>query len=938
MTRRWGACCRWGLGLALLFGTAARGTGPTSLEFLGAASLPPETRFAGAPVGGLSGLAWDPTSGDFLALSDDRSELAPARFYRFRFELVEGRLESAGVRVLQAVTLLGADGRPLPRRSIDLEGMALAGDRLYLSSEGEAKVGTPPWVAEFSPDGRWRRELPLPERFLPRAGATVGVRDNLGFEALAVTPDGRYLVAGTENGLAQEAPAAAAGVPSRARLLVWDLAQGGAPRELLYEVEGLSVTPPLPSAVAVNGLVEIVALAGERLLALERQYVGGVGVQVRLFDVALAGASEVAAIDDAARRPGLVAVSKTLLLDFAEIGVALDNFEGMALGPTLPDGRRTLFVVSDDNFDPEAQRTIVLAFAVGFEPLAISGLQGAGHRSPLVGRWVAGVEGVVTATEDSERSKGFWIESELPDGDPATSEGLYVAWEGAFTLRPGERVRVGGRVEERAAAKGLPVTTLALSACETLPGAGALPAPPRLLSERRIPGHVDDDGLASFEPGSDAIDFWEALEGMRVTVPAGTIVGPTREFGELVLFPDGAAAAPRTPVGGLRLSPAGASLERLIVGRRLTGRMPELSVGDRIREEFGGIVDYSFANYKVQTLAPLPTESRGRSCRDATALASSRRFLTLATYNVENLSAAGDAERFDEVGDVIARAMNSPAIVALEEIQDDSGTKDDGTVTAQATLVRLIEAVVRSGGPRYASLAIDPENRRDGGQPGGNIRVALLYDPERVEPVLRGSAGATDGVEILQRGRSLALSLSPGRVAPTSPAFDLRTGEGVRKSLAAEFRVGGRNLFVIANHWTSKYDDDRPFGARQPARESTSARRLAQAGEIRAFVDRLLAADPLARVVVLGDLNDLEGSPAVRALAAPPLVNLVERVPEADRYSFNHEGTSQLLDHVVVSPILAREAQADIVHANADCTASLRASDHDPVVVRLRVD
>ncbi len=929
--------CGWMVVSMLALAAPAAAGGPTSIEFLGNATLPPETRLDGVPVGGLSGLAWDAASGDFLALSDDRSELGPARFYRLRFELANGRFGDSGLRVLAATPILGPDGRTLPRRSADPEGIAYDEGRLFVSSEGEAKVRIPPFVAELSPDGHWRRELPLPARYLPDGEERSGVRDNLAFEALTLSPDGRTLIAGLENGLAQESPKAGPGQASRSRLLLWDLESGEPPRELLYDVEGLTITPPNPSALALNGLVELTAVDGQHLLALERQFVGGVGVVLRLFAVDLAGASDVAAIDRTAGRTDLVPAAKTLLLDFSALGVPLDNFEGMTFGPVLPDGRRTLFVVSDDNFDAEAQRTIVLAFAIGFEPLGIGAVQGAGHRSPYAGRWVEGLEGVVTAIEDSEKSRGFWMESERGDGDPATSEGIYVAWEGASTLHPGERVRVGGHVEERGPASGLPVTTLAETALAPL-GEGAPPPPRRLFSDLRPPAQVDDDGLADFQPGNDAIDFWEALEGMRVVVPAGAVVGPTRDFGELVLFPDGAQPQPRTLVGGLRATAAGPSLERVILGRRLTGRIAELSVGDRVGEDVVGIVDYSFSNYKVQPLAPLVAVARGRSCRDASALGSSRRFVTLGTYNVENLSAAGPGARFDGIGDVIARSMHAPAIVALEEIQDDSGAADDGTVTAKATLTRVVDAVVRSGGPRYQALVIDPENDRDGGQPGANIRVALLYDPERVEFVPRGTAGPDDAVEVLRHGHSVGLSLSPGRVAPASAAFDLRSGEGVRKSLAAEFRAGGRSLFVIANHWTSKWDDDRPFGSRQPARERTSARRLAQAGEIRAFVDRILAVDPLARVVVLGDLNDVETSEPVRKLAAPPLVNLVERVPDADRYSFNHEGTSQAIDHVVVSPILARDAQVDIVHVDADCTASLRASDHDPVVVRLRVE
>ena len=159
----------------------------------------------------------------------------------------------------------------------------------------------------------------------------------------------------------------------------------------------------------------------------------------------------------------------------------------------------------------------------------------------------------------------------------------------------------------------------------------------------------------------------------------------------------------------------------------------------------------------------------------------------------------------------------------------------------------------------------------------------------------------------------------------------------MRRSLALETRFRGRRLFVIVNHWSSKYDDDRPFGATQPPRTPTLAKRAAQAREIRSFVERMLAADPGARVAVVGDLNDFEFSEAVATLAAAPLENLIERIPAAMRYTYNFEGASQVLDHAVVTPAVAAGAAIEIVHVNADCADVRRTSDHDPVVVRLRV-
>ncbi len=223
-----------------------------------------------------------------------------------------------------------------------------------------------------------------------------------------------------------------------------------------------------------------------------------------------------------------------------------------------------------------------------------------------------------------------------------------------------------------------------------------MPPPVRLVSERRIPGQVDDDGLTKFEPGSDAIDFWESLEGMRVTVPAGTVVGATRSFGDVVLLADGAdtAGAARTQVGGLRQPEGGRLFERIFLSRRIAGRMPDFQVGDRIDSPLAGIVDYGFSNYRVQLLAPPPSPpvaGRARSAATARELTPAPGKLTLATFNVENLSIAEDAPRIARLGRAVVEALGAPAIVALEEIQDDSGPADDGVVTAQATLAALVD-------------------------------------------------------------------------------------------------------------------------------------------------------------------------------------------------------------------------------------------------------
>ena len=177
------------------------------------------------------------------------------------------------------------------------------------------------------------------------------------------------------------------------------------------------------------------------------------------------------------------------------------------------------------------------------------------------------------------------------------------------------------------------------------------------------------------------------------------------------------------------------------------------------------------------------------------------------------------------------------------------------------------------------------------------------------------------------------------RLYPGNPAFRAGGdgGGGSRKPLVGEFRFAGEQVVVVNLHLGSKGGDDPIFGRRQPPVQGTRPRRTEQARAVAGFVEELMGAAPGARVVVLGDLNDFEGSEPLRVLEAAGLEDLVERVPLDRRYSYVYLGNSQVLDHILVSPALATGAAAEMVHVNAEFPDADRASDHDPVIAKLSV-
>jgi hypothetical protein len=350
------------LAIALVAIGPAQAAPSTELEFLGEQIFPTATQFQGTTFGGLSGIAYDERRGVFYVLSDDQ---VGARFYTVRIGVAGG---APAVQILAVTTLRDAAGQPFAPLSLDPEGLALTKDgTLVITSEGFASRLIDPWVREFGLDGRQLGALPVPTAFLPNAAGTRGVRQNLGFESAATPPNGRFLFTATENALVQDGPPATVAAGSPARILRYNLQRGELDRQYVYWTDPIA-EPPVPATqFAVNGLVDLLPLNNQFLLAMERSFsVGapGTGNTIKLYDVAIPGADDVNGFDSLATLlAGIEPVEKTLLLDLDVLGIPLDNVEGMTFGPDLPDGRGSLILVSDNNFSPAAF-TQFLLFAV----------------------------------------------------------------------------------------------------------------------------------------------------------------------------------------------------------------------------------------------------------------------------------------------------------------------------------------------------------------------------------------------------------------------------------------------------------------------------------------------------------------------------------------------------------------------------------------------
>jgi uncharacterized protein len=568
------------------------------------------------------------------------------------------------------------------------------------------------------------------------------------------------------------------------------------------------------------------------------------------------------------------------------------------------------------------------------EGITIAAIQGAAHISPYRGEEVLGVEGIVTVV----KSDGFYMQSAAPDSDPATSEGIFVSTESIPTVDVGDRVVVAGRVEEMTPGGGygnLSRTQLDDVAVSVLSSGNDLPEPTVIGEGGRFPPTeiIDDDteGFISestyFDPDSDGLDFYESLEGMRVQVNQAVVVGPTNQFKEITVLADlGARASLRTPRGGIVIQPDDFNPERIILDDLLV-ETPFVKVGDVAAEPIVGVMDYDYGNFKLLPVIS-PVFEDGGLLPEPGISSADEEALRVVSYNVLNLSAQ-QPERIRELADQIVNRLGAPDIIGLQEIMDNDGSEGEDAISADQTYQGIVNAILDLGGPQYGFVDIDPIPGAEGGIPLGNIRVGFLYRFDTGLRLFDAPPGESrTPIQILDENGAPTPSLNPGRIDPNNPAFF-----SSRRSLMLTFDYRNERLFLINNHFASKGGDRSLFGEFQPPILDSEVQRLGQAQAVHDFVTEILAIDPDARVIILGDLNDFQFSSPIQSLKGQILINLIETLPVPERYTYIYDGNSQVLDHILVSNALSDDlVSMDVLHLNSEFDSASRFSDHDPVM------
>ncbi|WP_330204804.1 esterase-like activity of phytase family protein [Cyanobacterium sp. Dongsha4] len=328
------------------------------IEFLGEYTLK-EINYQDTVIGGLSGITYNPKEDVYYLISDDRANISPARFYTAKINIEEEKIEN--IKIENVTFLKDKKGELYQKNTTDTEGIAFSPrNSLFISSEGLTNKNIPAFINEYDLEGNLLNSIRIPERYIPKTGEKKGIENNLGLESLTIKangfmPDDPFrLFTVTESALVQDVDLKNPLTVLRSRFLHYVINPFGDPvliGEHLYTIDEPSFS------TLYNGVADLLSLPDEGyLLSLERTF-GLRGYGAKIFQLVIGNASDISGQKSISGNiENIIPIKKKLLLDLKQLGIKLDNLEGMTLGGRFPDGSQSLILVSDNNFSGNSKQ------------------------------------------------------------------------------------------------------------------------------------------------------------------------------------------------------------------------------------------------------------------------------------------------------------------------------------------------------------------------------------------------------------------------------------------------------------------------------------------------------------------------------------------------------------------------------------------------------
>ncbi len=349
---------------------------PKDIRFLSEFDIPYALQYKATTVGGLSGIDYDSVNNSYYFICDDRSDINPARFYKAKIVISNFKIDS--IDFTDAVFMQQQDKSVYPNKKTDrlhtpdpeaIRYNPILNDLVW-SSEGERIVTTKdtvlanPLINSITPQGAYKKPFTLPSNLIMHA-EEKGPRQNGVLEGMSFADNYKTLYANVEEPLYEDGPRAdIMENDAFIRIFKFDVATKVNIAQFAYKLDPVAYNANPLNAFKINGVPDILWLGNNKCLVIERSFsTGRQPCTIKVFIADFQSATDIKEISSLKADKNFVPAAKKLLLNMDDLGIYIDNVEGLTFGPDLPNGHKTLLFVADNNFNA-AEKSQLLLFEV----------------------------------------------------------------------------------------------------------------------------------------------------------------------------------------------------------------------------------------------------------------------------------------------------------------------------------------------------------------------------------------------------------------------------------------------------------------------------------------------------------------------------------------------------------------------------------------------